>query len=94
MDWMLLGAGAIAGAAAGWGYGAALGPLVATRRAAWFWVAAVIGMLVGVGVAIVGRLTGVEAGVWAGFAFAAVSASALKWRSGKVPGVRAGIRDD
>lgn len=87
MDDVYAVAAALAGAAAGAVYGAAIGRWVSTRRAGWFWAAAVGAFVIGVGVAAAGTLLGARAAAWGGFAFAAVGASVLKWRSGRVPGV-------
>lgn len=79
---------ALVGAVTGFLYGSALGRWVATRPGYWFWVAAVGAFVVGVGAAAAGTLLGFRAAAWGGFAFAAVGASVLKWRSGRVPGIR------
>lgn len=90
MDYVWSGLAALLGGAAGWGYGAYFGRMVAGRKPRAFWIAAAAAFVLGIGIAAAGGVAGWRPAAFLGFAFAGVAASVLKWVSGKVPGVRGG----
>lgn len=87
MDSIIRIGGAVLGAGSGVACALALSGPIRSRGAWLFWLAAVVSFVVGVAAVAMGIALGIEALVWGGSAFALATVTALKWKTGRVPGV-------
>ncbi len=85
MDAVLMVVGAVLGIGGGAGVGFALGRFVAPKAAWWFWTAAVLLAIAGVGIAFLGLQVGTDALFVAGVGVIGGGLTGVKYGAHRVP---------